>query len=146
MAPAGAAFANRLDEIGRMPRPEYLQQRKSLAKELGIPCSLLDDEHRRREKKECAASTMQAHWNVEPWHEPVNGRELVGEIAQRIKRHVIMKEDSLRTAALWVIFSWAHDAAVHSPILLVSSPEAECGKTTLLGLIGLDGSEGSHDC
>jgi putative DNA primase/helicase len=34
-------------------------------------------------------------------------------------------------------FSWVHDAAVHSPILLVSSPEAECGKSTLLGLVGL---------
>ena len=74
------AFASRLDEIGRMPRTEYLSQRKNLAKELGIPCSLLDDEHRRREKKEGDTAVMQAHWNVEPWHGPVSGRELVGEI------------------------------------------------------------------
>ena len=36
---------------------------------------------------------------------------------------------------LWVMFPWVHDAAAHSAILLVNSPEAECGKTTLLGLI-----------
>jgi putative DNA primase/helicase len=33
------------------------------------------------------------------------------------------------------MLAWVHGAAVHSPILLVSSPEAECGKSTLLGLI-----------
>jgi putative DNA primase/helicase len=37
---------------------------------------------------------------------------------------------------LWVTFTWMHEAAVYSPILVVSSPEAECGKTTLLALIG----------
>jgi putative DNA primase/helicase len=34
------------------------------------------------------------------------------------------------------MFAWAHEEiAVHSPILLVTSAEPECGKTTLLSLI-----------
>ena len=49
----------------------------------------------------------------------------------------MMAADQAFTVALWVIFAWMHDAAVHSPILLVSSPEPECGKTTLLGLVQL---------
>ena len=46
-----------------------------------------------------------------------------------------MPEDAATAAALWVMLAWVHEAAVHSPILLVSSPEAECGKSTLLDLI-----------
>ena len=41
------------------------------------------------------------------------------------------------TVALWIIFTWLHEeVAIHSPILMVTSAEAECGKSTLLGLMG----------
>jgi putative DNA primase/helicase len=47
-----------------------------------------------------------------------------------------MTDEAALTVALWVIFTWVHvEAAVHSPILVVTSPEAECGKSTLLGLL-----------
>jgi hypothetical protein len=50
------------------------------------------------------------------------------------RRHVVYN-DALATA-LWVMFTWIHDeVAIHSPILLVTSAEPECGKTTLLSLI-----------
>jgi len=40
------------------------------------------------------------------------------------------------TVALWILFAWVHDAAAtHSPLLLVTSVEANSGKTTLLLLI-----------
>jgi putative DNA primase/helicase len=89
------------------------------------------------ESKKPARAFAQPHWEVEPWHEPVVANELVDEIVARVKRHVVLSDDAALTVALWVAFSWLHDAAVHSPILLVSSPEAECGKSTLLGLVGL---------
>ena len=78
---------------------------------------------------------MQPHWAVDPWPDPISPRELLGEITKHLSRHVMMSEASRRACALWVMFAWVHDAAVHSPILLVSSPEAECGKSTLLGLV-----------
>ena len=35
------------------------------------------------------------------------------------------------------MFTWVHDqVAVHSPLLLATSPEPECGKSTLLGVLG----------
>ena len=131
-------FEKKLDEICRMSSTDYLRQRRAAADRLGVPCSLLDDERKRRQKEsDSEAAVMQAHWNTEPWNEPINGGELVSEIAARIRHHVMMSEPSLRAAALWVTFAWVHEAAVHSPILVVSSPEAECGKTTLLSLISL---------
>jgi len=65
-------FERKLDEVCRMESADYLRQRKAKAEELGIPCSLLDGERKRRQKEtESEAAVMQAHWHVEPWHEPV---------------------------------------------------------------------------
>jgi hypothetical protein len=36
---------------------------------------------------------------------------------------------------LWLVFSWLHDRMTHSPILFVTSPEKNSGKTTLLGVL-----------
>jgi hypothetical protein len=40
------------------------------------------------------------------------------------------------TVALWIMFAWAHNAAVHSPILLATSLEPNSGKTTLINVVG----------
>ena len=37
--------------------------------------------------------------------------------------------------ALWIVHAHAHDSAVISPILAITSPTPECGKTTLLRLL-----------
>ena len=141
----GADFKIRLEQIGRMSSADYLQQRKMLAKELGIPCGLLDEERKRLQKEgPTDTAVMRPYWNVEPWHEPVDCAELVRQIEKRIRRHVIMNDHTSVTIALWTAFAWVHDeAAVHSPILLVNSPEPDCGKTTLLGLLALIAPRGA---
>src|SRR5439155_9812365 len=53
----------------------------------------------------------------------------------RLRSHVAFTDNQALVAALWVIFTWVHDAFTHSPQLLVTSPEANSGKSTLLGLI-----------
>jgi len=37
--------------------------------------------------------------------------------------------------ALWIVHAHAHDTALTSPILAITSPTPECGKTTLLTLL-----------
>jgi hypothetical protein len=47
-------------------------------------------------------------------------------------------DDDPLAIALWLMFSWVHDeAAIHSPILIITSAESECGKSTVLGLLSL---------
>ena len=59
---------------------------------------------------------------------------------RRLRDHVILSNEAATVVALWILFSWVHDtAAVHSPILLVTSAEPNSGKTTLLNLIGFLG-------
>jgi putative DNA primase/helicase len=62
--------------------------------------------------------------------------ELILAIVGRIQRHAVVSDDQALTIALWIMFAWVHDtAAVHSPILLVTSAEANSGKTQLLSVI-----------
>jgi putative DNA primase/helicase len=57
-------------------------------------------------------------------------------LVARIRRHVVLTPEQAAAIALWIMFTWVHEVAVHSPIVLVSSAEPNSGKSTLLGLIG----------
>lgn len=71
----------------------------------------------------------------DPWPEPVDGDELLGEIAATVRRYLSASEEVFSTVALWVIYSHAFDLFDVSPLLAVVSPEKRCGKTTLLTLL-----------
>ena len=126
-----------LDDLGGMSPAEYGVVRADLAGDLGIPKALLDDEYKERHKRPVGRSGERPHWSVEPAEHPVKGGDLIKKVSRRIKRHVVMDDEQVLTVAIWVAFAWTHDAATHTPILCVTSPEAECGKTTLLGLLQL---------
>jgi hypothetical protein len=124
-----------LEALSKLEPLEYGQVRKEVADRIGTAVKFLDDEV--KERKRPVARAARAHWEVEPAEKALAPHELLIEIKHRLQRHVVMDSEQALTVALWTMFAWMHDAAVHSPILLVSSPEAECGKTTLLGLVSL---------
>jgi hypothetical protein len=111
---------------------EFYRQRDQAAKELNVSKGAIDAELQIRRD----AVPLHGHWIVEPWDEPVDGDSLLRDIIRRTRRHVIGSHDVSLTSSLWTMFAWVHDeVAVHSPMLLVTSAESECGKTTLLSLI-----------
>jgi putative DNA primase/helicase len=121
--------------LAELPPLTYHQQRRGAAKALGLPVATLD-------KLVRAAQPLQpkpplfAWWEVEPSAEPVDAEGLLTRIVARIRSHVVMPDDAARIATLWTVMTWVHEqAAVHSPVLLVTSPEPNSGKTTLLGVI-----------
>ena len=129
----------RIAELAVKDRVTYDQQRKTAAKELGIRKSTLDEEVRayRERAKEDAEPSLYPHWAVEPCDGVVDGAVLLQALIRRIQRHVVMQKDQAIAVALWLMMSWVHEmAAIHSPILLVTSAEANSGKSTLLGIIG----------
>jgi len=75
------------------------------------------------------------HWAVEPWPEPVDTGELLEEISSLITRYVATLEKRAIVPALWTMFTYVHDVSTHSPLLLVTSPEPDSGKSTLLGVL-----------
>ena len=123
-----------LDDMGKA---EYGRRRAEISERTGIALKYLDMEYAERRKTATAEarSAEQPHWQVDLWPEEVDGEALILELTRRLRRHVVMDKESALVVALWIVFAWVHDAAVHSPLLLVRSPEAECGKSTLLGLL-----------
>jgi hypothetical protein len=135
-AKAEASENTLIEALAKMrPGVEFARQRKKAARELGVSQDAIDDElEARRGEREIAP--LYGHWIVEPWPEPVEGDSLLRDIIRRIRRHVVCSHEDALAVALWIMFAWVHDeVAIHSPILLVTSAEAESGKSTKLGLI-----------
>jgi hypothetical protein len=129
-----------IDDLTRLNRFDYEHQRRKAARDLGIRSGALDREveaRRARQAAQVGPPPLFGHWVVEPWPETVDTDALLLSLKRRVQRHVILSSEAATIVALWILFTWVHDvAAVHSPILLVTSPEANSGKTTLLGLVG----------
>ena len=119
----------------------YEVERKTVAKSLDVRASVLDklvkaarqengpdDDGKQGRKLELP--------EIEPWHEPVDGQELISGLQGAICRHVILSNDEALACALWVLHAHAHDWFFISPKLHISSPEKQCGKSTLLGVLG----------
>jgi putative DNA primase/helicase len=124
-----------INELAELREVAYQRRRKAAADSLGIRVSELDRLVKQR-RAQAAPAPLFAHWNVEPWAEPVDGGILFQAITERIRSHVAMTSDQATAVALWIMMTWVHEkAAVHSSILLITSAEANSGKTTLLGLV-----------
>jgi hypothetical protein len=129
-----------IDELSRLDPIAYDRRRNGAAEQMGIRRGTLDNEvnaRRAQRGQEEGPPPLFGHWVVEPWPSPVNTGELIFALVERLKRHVILTDDEALTVALWILFAWVHDmAATHSPILLVTSAEANSGKTTLVNVVG----------
>jgi putative DNA primase/helicase len=57
------------------------------------------------------------------------------EWIKTITRFVRAPREFIVTIALWVAYSYAFDSFECLPLLLITSPEKRCGKTTLLAVL-----------
>jgi putative DNA primase/helicase len=137
----GASTEDHIDELAKLDALTYEQQREAAAKDLGIRrLSVLDAlvEKRRAELAEDHQhhkEMLLPHWEVEPWPEPVDTSALLRDVTDQITRYIATLGDRAIAPALWTMFSYIHKSATHSPSLLVTSPEPNSGKTTLLGVL-----------
>jgi hypothetical protein len=72
---------------------------------------------------------------VEPWTEPVDGRLLLNELEEIVRRHVVLPKWAAETVALWILHTYGFELRDVSTYLGVESPEKRCGKTTLLSVL-----------
>lgn len=61
--------------------------------------------------------------------------ELLDLIARTVRRFVVLGQDQLHAIALWVLHTYAIEAADTTPYLSITSPEKRCGKSLLLDVL-----------
>lgn len=71
----------------------------------------------------------------EPWADPVDGAEILDELAEILRRFVVLPESSLDALALWCMHTYAFEAFWITPRLAITSPEKRCGKSLVLTLL-----------
>src|SRR6202035_4310171 len=70
-----------------------------------------------------------------PWEEPVAGTEVLEELAEAFSHFVALPAGAAWALALWTLHAHAHEASDISPLLIFTSPEKRCGKTTALSIL-----------
>ena len=84
-----------IDRLAALSRLKYDKQRSDAAAELGVSVGALD-----KAVKEARAGQSDTKGqgrplelpDLEPWHQPVNGAELLDDICKVIRQHVVRKQ------------------------------------------------------
>lgn len=72
----------------------------------------------------------------EPWPTAVDGGLLLDGIHRVLREYLILpRAEDYDALALWIVFTHAHDAFEHSPLLIVTSAERGSGKSRVLDLL-----------
>jgi putative DNA primase/helicase len=123
--------------LAAAPLLEYDRVREAEAKRLGVRVSTLDRLVACERGEEDESDEVAVMFPVvEPWPEPVDGTVLLDDVAAVFERHMVLPPCAADAVALWVTHSHTIDTAAISPILAITSPSPECGKTTFLTLLG----------
>ena len=116
----------------------YEHERKAIADKFAIRTAVLDKLV--TAARDSGADGRQGHAlqliEIEPWADAVDGGELLHDLVRAMLRYVVMVEDDAITGALWVLHSYVFDVFTCTPRLCITSPEKQCGKTTLMDIMG----------
>lgn len=127
-----------LKRLAQMSQMDYEAQRKGAARALDLRLGLLDEEVKRR-RPPTAAPDGQGEAvmfpAIELWPDPVDAALLLDDLVATILRYVVLDSAQACAVGLWIVHAHALEAASVSPLLVVTSPEKRCGKTTLLHLL-----------
>jgi len=122
-----------LTELAKLSDIEYGQQRKEAAKKLGVAIAFLD---RAIKTKRCEnQNNADFFQSITPFSNPVELKKLLEELEEVFKRYAVLPEHVTTALALWCVFTYLIDVMDIAPILVISSPEKRCGKTTLLSIL-----------
>lgn len=122
-----------LTELAKLSDIEYGQRRKEVAKKLEIGVAFLD---RAIKTKRCENQNNADFFeSITPFSNPVELKKLLEELEEVFKRYAVLPEHVTTALALWCVFTYLIDVMDIAPILVISSPEKRCGKTTLLSIL-----------
>ena len=126
-----------LASLAAMPMLEYERAREEAAKELGISrLSILDLMVKALRKKQGSSDSGVMFPKVTPWPHPVDAARVLDAIRVTIRRYIVCSPEIATATSLWVAFTWLIDHVQIAPILNITAPEKQCGKSQLLTIAG----------
>lgn len=127
-------------ELARLEPFEYDRRREAAARDLSVRVGTLDDAVKAARASDVEGSTGQGRAlqlpEIEPHPEPVDGAELLSELAAAVRRHIAMNAGMADTTALWTVMAHCFGQLDIAPRLNITSPEKQCGKSTTLDVVG----------
>jgi len=137
LEPAECSDAQSFERLAALQPAEYDRCRKAEAAKLNILVGTLDVEVAKRRAP--VTGTVQGSAmdfaTAEPWPQPVNGTEVLDDVANTFTRFIALPPHAADTLALWTAHAHAFEAFIHSPRLNLYSPEKGCGKTLVLDVV-----------
>jgi hypothetical protein len=130
-------FENEIKRLTKLSPLQYARERAAIADRFGIGVAVLDKlvNAERRKDDDGKQGRAISFPEREAWPEPVDGAELLDEIATAIRHHVVLFDQCRDTAALWATHTYLLNQFLISPRLAIRSPIKQCGKTTLLDVL-----------
>ncbi len=135
--PESETDAEAVARLAKLNPLEYDRTRDAEAKRLKVHVGALDQmvAQERGDKANAENGKAAPFPELKSWPVPVDGVELLDKLAEIFIRHLILPISAADALALWVMHAHAHETSSISPLLAITSPTPECGKTTLLILL-----------
>ncbi len=152
-APAGAGYTLRDDlpepqeetiaRLAKLPALDYERVREAEAARLRARPGVLDRLVKAARAEAAPSDGKPAQGRALslpapiPWHERVDGAQLLDRLAAFFTKHVYLPPGAADAMAAWTLHTHCYSTFRHSPRLAFTSPEKRCGKTTALDAVGL---------
>ncbi|TRZ99005.1 MAG: DUF3631 domain-containing protein [Rhodocyclaceae bacterium] len=114
---------------------EYDRVRREKAKDLGVQVKTLD-ELVKAARDEDGDVIRLPFAEVEPYPKPIDPAMALDEVANIIRRYVVLDKELADAAALWIAMTWFIDVVEIAPLGIITAPEKACGKSQLLDVFG----------
>jgi hypothetical protein len=135
--PENDATLREIERLASLSPIDYDRTRKEAAEVLGLRITTLDtlvSERRAERAKDKGAD--HPFDDVVPWHQPVQGDQLLSTISDAILQFIVCKRETAYAAALWAAMTWLMDVVRVAPLAIITAPEMGCGKSQLLNVLG----------
>lgn len=96
---------------------------------------LYDSVVRSATRSSAAGSMSLIPADPEPWPEPVDGADLLTDIADYVDRYLVLPAGAAIVIAAWSMATWCVDHLFFAPILALLSPTKQSGKTLALSIL-----------
>ena len=121
-------------DLAKLSPLEYDQVREQKAKDFGVRVGTLDKEvaNVRPTKEKNAKGAPIKLYEFELWEQSVRGDEVLDEVRAHILRHMVIDEHQANAITLFIAHVHMFSQFSHTPRLLITAPDAECGKSLLM--------------